>query len=132
MPRRQRDKPYVPREITDADFRSGDEPEDGGEQPGGADAEQTHPPAWTKAELIDAAGISPKSFDTIRKAARVKGPSHGGLKHVFSAMDLIALIQKVSSGTFSLTGKPIAEAWTTLLHEAGMRMPETISRRRRE
>lgn len=126
MPRRQREKPYVPREITDADFASGERDEHE-EQ-----TEEQHPPEWTKAELLDAAGISPKSFDTIRKASRVKGPSHGGLKHVFSAMDLIAMIQKAGSGTFSQTGKPIAEAWTRLLHEAGMRMPETISRQRRE
>lgn len=123
MPRRNREKPFVRPPITDADFESA-QPE--------PDPDEPHPPAWTKAELIDAAAISPKRFDTIRKAARVKGPSHGGLKHVFSAMDLIALIQRAGSGTFSQTGKPIAEAWKTLLEEAGMRMPETISRERRE
>lgn len=91
-----------------------------------------HPCEWTKGELVDAAGVSPKTFDTIRKAARVKGPSHGGLKHRFSAMDLIALIQRVESGSFNRTGKPIGEAWRALLHEAGLVMPTTISRQRRD
>ncbi|GEM_PF-800602 len=128
MPRRQREKPFVPREITEADFATGVPEEHGIE---GEEGAEQHPPAWTKAELIDSAKISPKRFDTIRKAARVKGPSHGGLKHTFSAMDLIALIQRAGSGTFNQTGRPTAEAWTELLEASGMRMPETISRERR-
>ncbi len=88
-------------------------------------------PTWTKGELIDAAGISAKTFDTIRKAARVPGPSHGGLTHAYSGQDLMALIQKVESGRFSEIGAPIAEAWKPLLAEAGLVMPTAISRKKR-
>jgi hypothetical protein len=86
---------------------------------------------WTKGQLVDVAGISPKTFDTIRKAARIKGPSHGRLKHVFDEQDMFALIQKVESGRFSVAGPTIALAWRTLLTEAGVTMPEVISRARR-
>lgn len=88
-------------------------------------------PGWTKQELLDAAGISGKSFDTLRKAARVKGPSHGGLTHVFDPHDLIQLIQMAESGRYSERGGPIAAAWRVLLEEAGLKMPQTISRGRR-
>ncbi|MBY0310883.1 MAG: hypothetical protein K2W85_02315 [Phycisphaerales bacterium] len=86
---------------------------------------------WTKGVLIEAAKISAKTFDTIRKSARVPGPSHGGLTHPYSASDLIALIQKAESGRFSEIGAPIAEAWRPLLKEAGLVMPSAISRKKR-
>ncbi len=86
---------------------------------------------WTKGELVDAAEISPKTFDTIRKAARIKGPSHGRLGHVFDHQDMFALIQKVESGRFSVAGPSIAKAWRALLAEAKVVMPEVISRARR-
>lgn len=96
------------------------------------DAElNTTPTGWTKQELVDAAGISSKTFDTMRKAARVRGPSHGGRNHVFSPEDLFALIDKAESGRFSERGGAPAAAWRTLLKEAGLRMPEQISRARR-
>lgn len=88
-------------------------------------------PGWSKAELVEVSGLSPKTFDTIRKAARVSGPSHGGLKHIFDAQDLIALIQKAESGKFDRIGKPAAEGWRRLLTEAGLVMPAVISRARR-
>ena len=34
---------------------------------------------FSKRELLEASGLSAKTFDTIRKAARVKGPGHGGM-----------------------------------------------------
>jgi hypothetical protein len=79
---------------------------------------------WTKAVLVETAGISTKTFDTLRKAARVKGPSHGGLNWVFNAEDLIRLIRKAESGNFTERGRPAANAWRTLLTERGLKMPE--------
>jgi len=48
---------------------------------------------WTKQDLMAAGDLSAKTFDLIRKAARVRGPSHGGLAWVFSAADVGALVQ---------------------------------------
>jgi hypothetical protein len=70
---------------------------------------------WTKQELMEASELSPKTFDTIRKAARVRGPSHGGLSWVFSRADVEALIQRAESGTFTERGPPAAAAWRKLL-----------------
>lgn len=94
-------------------------------------AAEPHPPQWTKTELVEAAGVSPKTFDTIRKAARVRGPTHGGRNHIFDGPDLIALIHRAESGRFSQIGKPVAEAWRRLLTAAGLVMPTTISTKRR-
>lgn len=108
----------MPRRRRDDDF-----PDDTPPEP--------HPPEWTKAELVEAAGVSPKTFDTIRKAARVRGPTHGGRNHIFDGPDLIALIHRVESGRFTEIGPPIAQAWRRLLTEAGLVMPVTISMKRR-
>lgn len=70
---------------------------------------------FTKAELLEAAGISAGTFDTIRKAARVRGPSHGGLTWPFSQADVIELIHRAESGSFSERGGPAAAAWRALL-----------------
>jgi hypothetical protein len=86
---------------------------------------------WTKHQLMEAAELSGKSFDTIRKAARIKGPSHGGLGHVFDAQDLFALIAKAEGGRFSQLGPSAARAWRALLTQAGIQMPAVISRARR-
>ena len=80
---------------------------------------------------MTAGELSAKSFDTIRKAARIPGPSHGRLKHVFGADEVIALIDKAEGGKFTERGAPAARAWRQLLAEAGVAMPEVISRRRR-
>lgn len=74
-------------------------------------------PGFTKQDLLDASGLSPKTFDMIRKAARVRGPGHGGLAWVFSAEDVAALASRAESGTFSHRGPPAAAAWRTLLSE---------------
>jgi hypothetical protein len=58
-------------------------------------------------------------FDTIRKAARVRGPGHGGLAWRFSEEDVRMMIQRAESGTFSERGKEPAAAWRRLLE-----MPE--------
>lgn len=89
------------------------------------------PAGWSKQELVDAAGFSSKTFDTIRKAARVSGPSHGGNKHVFSAEDLMALVHRAESGSFSERGEPAAQAWRAMLVEAGLEMPTKLSPKRR-
>ena len=68
-------------------------------------------------ELLEASGLSPKTFDTIRKAARVRGPGHGGMDWAFSVEDVRALIYKAESGTFTERGPPAAEAWRALLEE---------------
>jgi hypothetical protein len=74
---------------------------------------------FSKRELLEASGLSPKTFDTIRKAARVKGPSHGGMDWAFTAEDVRSLIYKASGGTFSERGGPAVAAWRTMLEERG-------------
>ena len=78
---------------------------------------------FSKQELLDASLLSPGSFDTIRKAARVKGPSHGGLGHVFSVEDLIKLVHRAESGTFTERGAPAAKLWRALATENGIFIP---------
>lgn len=78
---------------------------------------------FTKQQLLDACDLSAKSFDTIRKAARVKGPSHGGLNHVFSVEDLIQIIHRAESGTFTDRGAPAAKAWRAFATENGVFVP---------
>ena len=95
------------------------------------DSTEPRPTGWTKGELMAAADMSAKTFDTVRKAARIKGPTHGRLKHVFDEQDMFALIQRVDSGRFSVMGPAAARAWRALLAEAGVVMPEVISRARR-
>lgn len=73
------------------------------------------PGGFTKQQLLEAAGVSPKTFDTIRKAARVRGPSHGGLNWMFSTDDIEAMIHRAESGTFTERGGPAASAWRALL-----------------
>ena len=75
---------------------------------------------WTKQELIDASGLSAKTFDSLRKAARVRGPSHGGLNWVFSIEDVIALIHRAESGQWTERGGPAGVAWRALLAEHGV------------
>ena len=89
-------------------------------------------PGWTKHQLMETGGISGKGFDALRKAARVKGPTHGGLRHIFGAEDMFALIQKAESGKYNINGGPAAAVWRVLLEEAGIAMPEVISRVRRK
>lgn len=74
---------------------------------------------YTKAALLEAAQISAKTFDGIRKAARVSGPSHGGLNHVFSREDVLRLIAKARSGSFTERGGPAADGWERLLAGEG-------------
>lgn len=82
-----------------------------------------HVEGFTKQELLDAAPISAKTFDTIRKAARVRGPGHGGLDWVFPVEDVIAIVHRAESGTFSERGAPAAAAWRAMLTEAGVVVP---------
>ncbi|HYE62803.1 MAG TPA: hypothetical protein VD997_12475 [Phycisphaerales bacterium] len=90
----------------------------GGARPGADDRIGGQPEAqgWTKAELLEACDLSPKSFDTLRKAARVRGPSHGGLNWVFSRADVEALIHRAESGKFTEMGPTAAAAWKKLLN----------------
>ncbi len=89
------------------------------------------PEGWTKQELLDVSGLSAKTFDTIRKAARVSGPTHGGRTWVFSATDLLSLVQRAESGRFSERGGPAGEAWRVLLVERGVAVPEFEKKRGR-
>lgn len=75
---------------------------------------------WTKQELMDAGELSAKSFDRLRKAARVRGPSHGGLSWIFSPEDLTALVKRAESGEFSFSRTGTARAWRDLLKERGI------------
>jgi len=78
---------------------------------------------FTKQQLLDACELSAKSFDTLRKAARVRGPSHGGLNHVFTVEDLVALVHRAESGNFTERGVPAAKAWRQLAVENGITIP---------
>ena len=95
------------------------------------DSAESPTTGWTKGELMAAAGMSAKTFDTVRKAARIKGPTHGRLKHVFDEQDMFALIQKVESGRYSVMGPAAARAWRALLAGGKVVVPEGISRARR-
>ncbi|MBN8597515.1 MAG: hypothetical protein J0L78_07560 [Planctomycetes bacterium] len=75
----------------------------------------TDPDAFSKQQLLDAADISSKTFDAIRKASRVRGPGHGGLNWMFSRADIEAIIKKADSGNFTERGPAAAEAWRLLL-----------------
>ncbi len=81
----------------------------------GGDAPVPDHQGWTKQELLDSSELSPKTFDAIRKAARVRGPSHGGRTWIFSVEDVQALIHRAESGTFTERGPPAAIAWRKLL-----------------
>ena len=72
---------------------------------------------WTKQELLEVSDLSPKTFDTIRKAARVRGPSHGGLSWVFSLEEVNLLIHRAESGSFTERGPAAAVAWRKLITE---------------
>lgn len=77
---------------------------------------------FTKQELLDVSGLSSKTFDMIRKAARIKGPGHGGLDWMFSLDDLKALVHRAESGSFTERGDPAAQAWRALLEERGVKL----------
>lgn len=83
----------------------------------------------TKQELCDAGDISPKTFDLLRKAARVKGPSHGGNLWVFSFEDVAALIRRAESGSFTERGGFAAKAWRALLAEQGIELEAAVPKR---
>ncbi|MCC6429072.1 MAG: hypothetical protein IT435_19915 [Phycisphaerales bacterium] len=70
---------------------------------------------FTKQQLLEVSGLSSKTFDMIRKAARVKGPPHGGLNWVFPRADVEILIERAASGRFTERGPPAAAAWRALL-----------------
>lgn len=69
---------------------------------------------FTKEQLLEAGELSSKTFDMIRKAARVKGPAHGGLGFVFSLDDVVALVKTAQGGRFTERGGPAAKGWRTL------------------
>ena len=87
---------------------------------------------WTKQDLLDAVAETPgdhtplsaKTFDLIRRAARISGPGHGGLNWVFSPEDLVARIKRAESGGYTERGQPAARAWRALLAERGHAIDE--------
>lgn len=76
-----------------------------------------------KSDLLEAAQISSNTFDMIRKAARVTGPNHGGLKYVFTTEEVTRLTLKAESGKFTERGPPAGLAWRALLAEKGVVLP---------
>jgi hypothetical protein len=80
------------------------------------------PPTFSKQELLDAADLSSKTFDLIRKAARVRGPTHGGLNWEFSLEDVLLLIHAAEGGRFTERGAPAAIAWRAMLQEQGIQV----------
>lgn len=86
---------------------------------------------WTKQELMDAGDLSSKTFDMIRKAARVRGPGHGGLDWVFGVDDLIDLIFRAEAGA-QRTWAAGRTGWRALLAERGVKIqPRAAARNRR-
>ncbi len=83
----------------------------------------------TKQALCDAGDISPKTFDLMRKAARIKGPSHGGLTWVFTYEDIAALIKRAESGSFTERGGFAAKAWRSLLMQQGIDLEPAVAKR---
>lgn len=79
---------------------------------------------FSKKELMDAADISAKVFDQIRKVSRVKGPSHGGLRWMFPFADVITMIHAAEGGRFTDNGGPAGVAWRNLLDERGVKVPK--------
>lgn len=77
---------------------------------------------FTKQELVDASGLSAKSFDTLRKTARIKGPSHGCIDWVFSFDDVKFLVRTAEGGRYTDIGRPAAQAWRAMLLERGIEM----------
>lgn len=71
---------------------------------------------FTKQELLEVGNVSAKVFDSIRKAARVRGPSHGGLNWVFTREDVKTLIKRARAGNFSERGPGPADAWERLMN----------------
>lgn len=69
------------------------------------------PSGFTKEELLEAGDLSSKTFDMIRKAARVKGPAHGGLSFFFPIEDVAALVRTAEGGRFTERGGPAAQGW---------------------
>lgn len=69
---------------------------------------------FTKEELLNSGEISSKTFDMIRKAARVRGPAHGGLSYVFTLDDVATLVLTAEGGRFTERGAPAAVGWRTL------------------
>jgi hypothetical protein len=73
-------------------------------------------PGFTKKQLLEAASVSPKIFDSIRKAARVSGPPHGGLSWLFPPPDIRTMIAQARKKTQTdRGGQRIAQAWEDLL-----------------
>jgi hypothetical protein len=116
----------------------------------GQTAESRLDPAhgWTKLELMKAVsgggapegeerhgtrrgGLSNKTFDLLRKAARINGPPHGGLNWVFGPEQVAAMVRTAEGGRFTERGKPIAEAWRALLAERGVFVEEREIKKRR-
>lgn len=83
----------------------------------------------TKQELCEAGDISAKTFDLMRKAARIKGPSHGGNTWVFTYEDIAALIKRAESGSFTERGGFAAKAWRSLLLEQGIELEPAVPKR---
>lgn len=92
----------------------------------GQERRQSDGEGFTKRELLEASGLSSKTFDSIRKAARIRGPGHGGLDWLFSYADLAALIRRAESGQWSERGAPAAAAWRELLRERGVEAPPKV------
>ena len=75
---------------------------------------------FTKQQLLEVSGLSSKTFDMIRKSARIKGPPHGGLNWLFPRADVELLILKAAGGRFTERGPPAAAAWRVLLDGGGV------------
>lgn len=69
---------------------------------------------------MEAGGVSAKTFDSIRKAARVRGPGHGGLNWVFSVEDVLRLQACAEGGRFTERGGTAAVEWRRMLEEKGV------------
>lgn len=82
----------------------------------GQSPRETPEGAFSKRELMHAAKMSAGLFDSIRKAARVRGPAHGGMDWAFSREDVLALIHRARDGRFRPLAIGASQAWETLLN----------------
>jgi len=97
----------MPRRHANVHDDARDNPDEGQ----GAGPSAGAPSGFTKEELLEAGELSSKTFDMIRKAARVKGPAHGGLSYFFPMEDVAQLVRTAEGGRFTERGGPAAEGW---------------------
>lgn len=81
----------------------------------GQSRENRNVEGFTKRELMEAAGVTSGMFDVVRRAARVRGPSHGGMDWVYSREDVMTMARKAQDGNLRERAGDAGKAWEALL-----------------